>query len=398
MSSRTVIVVALAGSLALAACGSGGGDTASSDTGPIKIGMVAPLTGPFSPLGLGDKAAAEQEVKKINAAGGINGRTVELTVKDDKTEVPQSVSLYNQFAADKTYSAVLSSANVSASTAIGPSAISTKTPTLTLGPVSAFADGSNPYAFTIPATPEVYAKKMIEYFSEQGFKTLSIGYSGKDVYGATGNEATKAAAQEAGIEVVLDEPMDPAATDFTPLITKVKDAKAEAFLLWAAGPAPVIITKQLQGTGIKLYGTGAMASNLYIEPAGEAAEGVVMSSSIAVPGSELPAGPLKTLVDDFATPWQAANNGVYPPQFAFDGVTGIQLLKAAIEKAGSTDREAIRDALETLDVLTPTGRFTYTKTNHSGLTADAVAVVEVAGGKLQATDFSLKQFATALPK
>jgi len=137
----------------------------------------------------------------------------------------------------------------------------------------------------------------------------------------------------------------------------------------------VIITKQLQGTGIKLYGTGANASNLYVEPAGEAAEGVVMGSSIAVPGAQLPAGPLKTLVDDFATPWQAANKGVYPPQFAFDGVTGIQLLKAAIEKAGSTDREAIRDALETLDVLTPTGRFTYTKTNHSGLTAEILRML-----------------------
>ncbi len=399
MSTRTVIVVALAGSLALAGCGSGGSsEVSSADTGPIKIGMVAPLTGPFAPLGLGDKAAAEQEVKKINAAGGIDGRTIELTVKDDKTEVPQSVSVYNQFANDQSYSAVLSSANVSASTAIGPSAISTKTPTLTLGPVSAFADGSNPYAFTIPATPAVYAKKLIEYFSAKGIKTLSVGYTGKDVYGATGNEATLAAAKEAGIEVLLDAPFDPGATDFTPLITKVKAAKADAFLIWAAGPTPVIITKQLQGTGIQLYGTGANASNLYIEPSGKAAEGVVMSSSIAVPGAELPAGPLKTLVDDFAKPWQAANNGVYPPQFAFDGVTGIQLLKAAIEKAGSTDRQAIRDALETLDVLTPTGRFTYTKTNHSGLTSDAVAIVKVEGGKLVATDFSLDQFATALPK
>ena len=400
MSSRTVIALALAGSLTLAACGSGssGGDSGSSASGPIKIGMVAPLTGPYAPLGAGDKAAAEQEVKKINAAGGIDGRTIELTVKDDKSEVPQSVSAYNQFANDRTYSAVLSSANVSASTAIGPSAISTKTPTLTLGPVTAYADGSNPYAFTIPATPVVYAKKMVEYFSAQGIKTLSIAYNGKDVYGPTGNEGTKAAAQEAGIKIVLDAPFDPGATDFTPLITKVKAAKADAFLLWAAGPAPVIITKQLQGTGIKLYGTGANASNLYIEPSGKAAEGVVMSSSIAVPGAQLPAGPLKTLVDDFATPWQAANNGVYPPQFAFDGVTGIQLLKAAIEKAGSTDRSAIRDALEGLDVLTPTGRFTYTKTNHSGLTSDAVAIVQVEDGKLRATDFSLEQFATSLPK
>jgi branched-chain amino acid transport system substrate-binding protein len=397
MSSKTVIVLALAGGLALAGCSSGS-DDATSDTGPIKIGMVAPLTGPYAPLGSGDKAAAEQEVKKINAGGGINGRTVELTVKDDKSEVPQSVSAYNQFAADRSYSAVLSSANVSASTAIGPSAISTTTPTLALGPVTAYAGGSNPYVFTIPATPVVYAQKMVEYFSAQGIKSLSIAYNGKDAYGPTGNDGTKAAAQAAGIKVVLDEPFDPGATDFTPLITKVKAAKADAFLLWGAGPAPVIITKQLQGTGIKLYATGANASSLYIQPAGKAAEGVVMSSSIAVAGSELPPGPLKSLVDAFAAQWQSANKGVYPPQFAFDGVTGIQLLKAAIEEAGSTDRKAIRNALEGLDVLTPTGRFTYSTTNHSGLDGNAVAIVKVQDGKLRATDFTLKQFATALPK
>lgn len=398
MGSRTVTALVLAGGLALAGCGDAASSGGSSTEGPIKIGMVTPLTGPYSPLGLGDKAAAEQEVKRINDAGGILGRQVELTVLDDKTDVTQSVTHYNKLAADKSFSAVLSSANVSASTAIGPSAISTKTPTLALGPVSAFADGSNSYAFTVPATPAVYAQKMAEYFAASGVKTLAIGYNGKDVYGKTGNEATLAALEKAGITVLLDEPFDPAGTDFTPLITKVKNAHADGFLVWAAGPAPVIITKQLQGTGIKLYGTGANASSLYSQPAGAAAEGVVMSSSVAVAGAEVPDGPLKTEIDSFAQPWLQANDNVYPPQFAFDGVTGVRLLKAAIEKADSTDREAIRDALESLDVLTPIGRFTYSKTNHTGLTANAIAMVEVRNGAFVATDFTKQQFSTDLPK
>ena len=94
----------------------------------------------------------------------------------------------------------------------------------------------------------------------------------------------------------------------------------------------------------------------------------------------------------------AANKGIFPPQFAFDGVTGIQLAKAAIEKAGSSDRESIRNALEGLDVLTPTGRFTYSKTDHSGLDKSAVAIVEVKNGAFTATEFSRKQFETELPK
>jgi branched-chain amino acid transport system substrate-binding protein len=386
---------ALALALGLAACGSADAG-ADSSSGPIKIGVVVPLTGPFSPLGTGDKAAIEQEVKTINDAGGVLGRDLEVTIKDDKTDVPQSVTEFNQLAADRDYTAILSSSFVSASTASGPSAESNKIPTISLGPVSAFADGSNPYAFTGVAIPEVYAQAMVDYVVDQGYQSLAIGYTGKDVYGQVGNEATVAAAKEAGVDVVLDETFDPSATDFSPLITKVKAAEPDAFLVWGAGPPPVIITKQFAGSGIPLLMTGAQASQLYVEPAGDAAEGVTMTSSIAVPGRELPGGPLKDVVDAFTGPWLESQDA-YPPQFAFDGATGIQLLAAAIEKAGSTDREKVRDALESLDVLTPTGRFTFSADDHAGLDTDAVAIVVVQDGDLKATPYSLGRFETDLP-
>ena len=400
MFSRRLAVPTVAGAFALAlslsACGSA--DEAGADSsGPIKIGVVAPLTGPFSPLGAGDKAAIEQEVKTINAAGGVLGRDLEVTIKDDKTDVPQSVTEFNQLAADKSYTAILSSAFVSASTAAGPSAESNKIPTISLGPVSAFADGSNPYAFTGVAIPEVYAQAMVDYVADQGYQSLAIGYTGKDVYGEVGQDATVAAAEEAGIDIVVDESFDPSATDFSPLITKVKAAEPDAFLVWGAGPPPVIITKQFAGSGIPLLMTGAQASQLYVEPAGEAAEGVTMTSSIAVPGRELPAGPLKDVVDAFTGPWLEAQD-TYPPQFAFDGATGVQLLEAAIEKAGSADREKVRDALESLDVLTPTGRFSFSEDDHAGLDTDAVAIVVVQDGDLKATPYSLARFETDLPE
>jgi branched-chain amino acid transport system substrate-binding protein len=238
---------------------------------------------------------------------------------------------------------------------------------------------------------------MVDYVADQGYESLAIGYTGKDVYGEVGNEATVAAAEEAGIEVVLDESFDPSATDFSPLISKVKSADPDAFLVWGAGPAPVIITNQFADSGIPLLMTGAQASQLYVEPAGAAAEGVTLTSSIAVPGRELPAGPLKDLVDGFTTPWLESEDA-YPPQFAFDGATAIQLLKAAIEEAGSADREKVRDALETLDVLTPTGRFAFSEDDHAGLDTDAVAIVEVQDGDFKATPYSLERFTTDLPE
>lgn len=386
-----------AGLLSLtAACGNGSAE--ASGSGPVKIGVVAPLTGPFAPLGIGDKAAIEQEVARINAAGGVLGRTLEVTIKDDKTDVPQSVTEFNKLAADQSYTAILSSANVAASTAAGPSMESNRIPTIALGPVSAFKDGSNKYAFTCVAIPELYAEALVDYMVAEGMTKIAVAYTGQDPYGSVGNEATVAAAEAAGIDVVLDEEIDVAGTDFTPVISKVKAAKPDAFVVWVAGPASVIITKQFAGSGIPLLMTGAEASNLYVEPAGQEGEGVTMTSNIAVPGRELPAGPLKDAVDAFANPWLEANDGVYPPQFAFDGATGLQLLVAAIEKAGSTDRDEVRDALESLDLLTPTGRFKFSPTDHGGIGKDAIAIVEVKDGDLKATPYSLEQFTTTLPE
>ena len=401
MFSRRLAIPTVAGALALAlglaACGSA--DEAGTDSsGPIKIGVVVPLTGPFSPLGIGDKAAIEQEVKRINADGGVLGRDLEVTIKDDKTDVPQSVTEYNQLAADRSYTAILSSSNVAASTAIGPSAESNKIPTIALGPVSAFKDGSNDYAFTCVAIPELYAEAMVDYLVAEGIESLAIAYTSEDPYGKNGNDATVAAAEEAGIDVVVDEAIDVAATDFTAAISKVKAAEPDAFLVWVAGPAAVIITKQFAGSGIPLLMTGAEASNLYVEPAGAEAEGVVMTSSIAVPGRELPPGPLKDAVDAFANPWLEQNDDVYPPQFAFDGAAGIQLLVAAIEKAESADREKVRDALGSLDLLTPIGRFKFSEDDHGGIGKDAIAIVEVKGGEFKATPYSLEAFQTSLPE
>ena len=379
-----------------AACGTAA-KSSSTSSGPVKIGMVAPLTGPFAPLGIGDKAAVEQEVARINAQGGVLGRKLEVTIEDDKTDVPQSVTDFNQLAADKSYTAILSSANVSASTAAGPSMQSNKIPTIALGPVSAFKDGKNKYAFTCVAIPELYGDALVDYLKAEGLKKIALAYT-KDPYGSVGNQETVDAAKSAGIDVVLDKEIDVMGTDFTPVISQVKAAKPDAFVVWVAGPASVIITKQFAGSGIPLVMTGAEASNLYVGPAGQEGEGVTMTSNIAVPGRELPAGPLKESIDAFANPWLQANKGVYPPQFAFDGATGLQLLVAAIEKAKSTDREKVRDALESLDLLTPTGRFKFSPTDHAGIGKDAIAIVTVKGGDLKATPYSLEQFKTNLPE
>jgi branched-chain amino acid transport system substrate-binding protein len=384
---------------ALAGCTTTGAEGASDD-GPIKVGVILPLTGPYAILGGPGQAAMELMAEQINADGGIDGRDLELTFKDDTTDVTQSVTEYNQLAASGEYDVLISSTFVSASAAISESAIAAQIPTLSLGPVSAYGDGSNEWIFVVPATAELYGQAMIEYFSAIGVEKLAVGYTGGDLFGTGGSDATLRYADEAGIEIVLNEPFDQAATDFTPLITKALDSGADAFLVWGAGPAPAIITGQFAGmgagSGMELYMTGAQASTLYSIPVGEAAEGIVLSSNLAVAGAGLPEGSLKTQIDDFAALWaasDAAADYAYPPQFAFEGAAALQLVKAAIEAAGSTDHAAVREALEGLDVLTVVGRKAFSPTDHVGSTTADLAIVQIQNGDFVAIDYTLERFA-----
>src|ERR671933_691779 len=116
--------------------------------------------------------------------------------------------------------------------------------------------------------------------------------------------------------------------------------------------------------------TAAEASTLYVQPAGAAAEGVFVQASMGVLGQSLPASnKFKKLIDDFAGPFQQANN-YYPPQFAWDGMLATTFKGATSEK--------IKDGLDSIDVDTPQGHYTYTPQKHSGMpdSANLMSVVK----------------------
>ena len=143
--------------------------------------------------------------------------------------------------------------------------------------------------------------------------------------------------------------------------------------------------------------TGAEASKLYVEPAGADAEGVMMTSSIAVPGRELPAGPLKDAVDAFAGPWLEQNDS-YPPQFAFDGATGDAAARRR-DREGRLDRpgEGPRRPGVARRAHAHRAVRLLLEDDHGGMGTDAIAIVVVQDGDLKATPYSLGGSKTDLP-
>ena len=384
--------IALAG---LAACSSSSGAQSTSLKGPIKIGMIAPLTGAFAPLGAGDEQGAKIAVSQINAAGGIDGHKVDLIVEDDKTDPTQSVTDFSSLEGQGVVAVFGSSVSDSAR-ATAPKAEASKIPYISLSPVDQTVNPVEPYVFLVPATTPSFATRLMEWFKSQNITKIAVGYDNTDIYTTNGYHSTVSEAPSNGVKIVDTEVFQATTTNFSTTVSQVAASGAQAFLVWATGPAPVILTKTFAAAGLaskmKLVMTASDATTLYTQPAGSAANGAVMAASFGVIASELPSSPLKTAIDKLATPF-AAKYGGQPSEFAADAYSGAEILFAALKKAApGFSHSAIQAALNHLSILTPDGKYNYTSQNHSGLTSDDVAIVTVQNGTFQPTPWQKGQY------
>jgi branched-chain amino acid transport system substrate-binding protein len=369
---------------AVAACGH---DSSGGDGRPIKIGQIVSLTGNYSPLGSENKKSVELAVAKINASGGVNGRKIEVTVKDDKSQPDQSVLAFNELKADS--AAIIGSPFSNSALATLPLVDREKVPYLSLTPADEQVEPIHPYVFVVPATSATYAARMLQYYQATGLTKLAVAYDAKSSYAVAGFKGMRAKAARFGVTLVATEEFQTTATEFSAVFARVRSSGAQGLAVWATGAPAVALTKQYvtAGLNVPLMLTGAQASKLFLDPAGAA---VTMSSSIGVVGSHLPAGPQKDAISGLSTAF-SAKYGYPPPQFAQDGYSAVLLLTAALEKAGGTDKEKVRDAFEGLSLLTPNGTYAYSKTDHSGLKPDFISINTVKGGALEPTDWAKTQ-------
>lgn len=380
--------------LTLAAACSGTPAGERTGTGPINVGLIVSLTGNYAPLGSEDKKSVELAVQQINDKGGILGRTINLTVKDDKSQPDQSVLNFNELKSAGV-AAVIGSPFSNSALATIPQVDRAKIPYLSLTPADEQVTPIHPYVFVVPATSATYAERILQYYQAQGFTKVAVAYDTKSSYAKAGFAGMQAKAGQFGVTLVASEQFQTTTTEFSAVLNHVKASGAQALTVWATGPPAVAFAKQYPtaNLGIPLMFTGAQASTLWLKPTGAAAEGVFVASAIGVVGDALPDGPQKQAIDELAKPF-TSQHGYPPPQFAADGYTAVKLLTAAIQKAQSAEPDKIQAALEGLTLTTPNGTYRYTSTDHAGLTAQYISINVVKGGALQATDWAKAQLAT----
>lgn len=346
---------------------------------PIKIGIPVGLSGANSVVAPSVVQAAELAVEEINAKGGILGRQVVLEVADDGSGAAGAQKAFDALLFQKKVDAIITMETSAARNAGLPIVSRAKKPFI----YTSFYEGRscNNFLYVNAWVPDQQVAPVVDYFNKH-YNAKTYFLVGSDyAYGRGMLEFTRKYVQKTGGKVLGEEylPMD--GTDWTPIISKLKAAKPDALVTSTAGGAPnVTLTKQLRAAGVNIpYGNLAVDEGT-AKSMGADAEGIYISGSYltnidSAMNKAFLASMQKKFGADLKTP-----NDLSVPQYE-----GVYAYKAAVEKAGSTEADAVIKALSEVSVDGPRGKIQMNKQRHAPLTIYLGQVQKDGGVKLLET-------------
>ncbi len=333
---------------------------AADDT--VKIGIPVGLSGANSVVAPSVVQAAQLAVSEINAKGGILGKKVELAVADDNSGADGAVKAYNSLIFQQHVNAIITMETSAARNAGLPVVARGKTPFI----YTSYYEGRScsPYLYVDAWVPDQQVASVVDYFmKEKGAKTFFL--AGSDyAFGRGMLEFTRKYILAQGGKVLDEEylPMD--ASDWTPVLSKLRTDHPDALITSTAGGAPnVTLTKQLRAAGIQVLFGNLGVDEGTAKSIGADATGVYIAqsylTSIDNPQNKAFIAGLQTMFGkDMKTP-----NDLSEPEY-----DGIYLYKAAAEKAGSLDEAKILRALPVVSFDGARGTITMNKEHHAPLT------------------------------
>jgi branched-chain amino acid transport system substrate-binding protein len=313
---------------------------------PLKIAMLAAMSGDVKTFGEGTKRGVDMAVKEWNAKGGVLGRPIEIIVGDTKCDAQEAANVGNKvITQDKVHyivGAVCSSASIPISEIANPAGIVQISPPSTNPQVTINEDGSNKEyifraCFLDPFQGEVDASFAM---TELGAQKSAVLYDVGNDYVKGLAEYYKASFEALGGEVPVFEAYVKEDTDFAALLTKVADADVDVLFLPDYYNKVNVIAKQAQDKGITatlLGADGWDSPDLDLD----AVDGAYFSNHYSVYDP-------RPLVQDFVAAFEAE----YDMTPDFTGVLAYDatnVLLEAIEKAGVDDPAVVRDELAAIE-------------------------------------------------
>lgn len=346
MKKMTVLLSTLALVLSMAATGF------AADT--IKLGVAGPHSGDLAPYGIPAMKAAQLVVKDINAKGGILGKQVELLIQDDQCKPEIATNTATKLVTDGVHVVlghICSGATKAALGIYNDAKIPVMSPSATNPPLT--QSGDYPNFFRTIASDDMQAMMAVEFaINKLGVKKVAVLHDKGD-YGKGFADFAKKYLEESGkVEVVMFEGITPGAMDYSTIIQKVRRNKAEALIFGGYHPEASKLTSQMKRKRLKtiFISDDGVKDESFLKVAGDAAEGAYMTGP-----RDLSNNPLNAA----ATAAYKAEYGGDPGAFFQEGYSAALALLTAIEKAGSTDYDAVTKVLRSEYVDTPVGKIKF---------------------------------------
>jgi branched-chain amino acid transport system substrate-binding protein len=352
----------------------------------IKVGAIFAVTGGASFLGGPEARSAQMVVDEVNKAGGINGNTVELIIKDSGANPEKAISFAKQLIEEDKVLAIIGPSTSGETMKLKKIAEQGKTPLISCGAAEVIVKPVASYVFKTPQKDSFAVQKIYGEMNKLGIKNIAV-VAGNTGFGKAGKKQLLDAAEKFGIKVVAAETYDKKATDLTALVAKLMANKEiEAVVNWSIVPAQAIIAKNMRQAGWKvpLFQSHGFGNIKYVEAAGAAAEGIIFPAGRLLIAEALPdSNPQKALLLKYKKDYEAANKEA-ASTFGGHGYDAISILLEAI-KTGGNDRDKVRTAIENLKGFAGTGGvFNYTAEDHNGLDIDSFVMLTVKDGKFVA--------------
>lgn len=352
---------------------------------PIRIGAIVSATGPATFLGDPEQKTLEMMVKDINAAGGVLGRQLELVLYDDGSDATKANAFARRLTMQDNVDVVIGPSTTGSTMAIVPQFEGRKTPLVSLAGASVIVEPAKPYVFKMPHSDRMAAQAVLDDLKKRGIKSFAL-LSDTGGFGKSGREETVKLAAKMGLTISADEAYGEKDTDMTPQLTHAKDSGAGAIFVFGTGQAPTVISRNYQQLKltVPLYMSHGQASTEYIKLSGPAGEGVRMPTPALLVADQLPdSDPQKALSLQYKTEFEKLYK-VDISSFGGYAYDGIRLIVDAIKRAGGTDKEKLRAALEaTSKFAGASGIYSMSPTDHMGLGTDSFRMVEVKGGQFK---------------
>ncbi|MEM8622052.1 MAG: ABC transporter substrate-binding protein [Pseudomonadota bacterium] len=345
---------------------------------PIKIGLIASLSGPSAKSGEAITRGMMLAISEINAAGGVLGRPLELLRRDDEANPGKGLTAARELIQREGVTVLFGGLQTPVSLAIVPYVNQVQVPFM--GPWAAGTpitkNGADPnYVFRVSAVDEIVDIALVERAVAVHSSKLPGMVLINNPWGESNEKGLLAALDAKGMEHAGIEKVEKNDVDVVPQLTRLKEAGADAlFMVANVGPsAQVMKSLERMGWDVPVVSHWGPAGGRFNELGGPRAETVEMIQTFTFSGNDSPkaAEKLAALKEMFPEIQSAAD--VTPAVGIANAYDAMHLTALAIENAGSTDGPAVREgfyAIESHEGLIKTYEKPFTPDQHDALGPD----------------------------